>query len=384
MFAALVLASIGLSAFYISSSSSNYRYGETIAYAEDRRTSNVLLQKKKESKLILFFNPSTTLRGRNITNVVNPNYFTKCPVSDCVITLNREDANISDAVIFEWQKMPYYPNYTRPSHQIWIFYQLEAHSLYGFSRFPGFFSGMKNNFNWTMTYSKQSDIYLPYGLLRHKPKGTIWKRDYLQIAASKSKDAIWIASHCLTNSKREEYAKLLKQYIDVTILGKCGRKWNCGRRHYHEIDDCFSILNSTYRYYLAFENAFCEDYVTEKFFENYKYDIVQVVRAETPTSRSINISNQAYINSRDFKTYHELGKYLQTLSLDNERYAAMLAKKDEYENVAYMDLLQNSMCEVCLRLHNLDKFSFVYKDTYEWMRTREPCVPPRDMPDITF
>ena len=48
------------------------------------------------------------------------------------------------------------------------------------------------------------------------------------------------------------------------------------------------------RYNLAFENSFCKEYIMEKFYENYKYDILQVVRGNTPFEGPINISHDAY------------------------------------------------------------------------------------------
>ena len=105
------------------------------------------------------------------------------------------------------------------------------------------------------------------------------------------------------------YINILKKFISVDILGKCGEKWNCGERRIH--DQCFDFLNETYRYYLAFENSLCQDYITEKFFENYKYDIVQVVRGGDRYSRPVNISKQAYFNANNFRNAHEFGKVLK-------------------------------------------------------------------------
>ena len=63
------------------------------------------------------------------------------------------------------------------------------------------------------------------------------------------------------------------KYIDVDIYGECGSK-KCPRAS----KDCYKILNSQYKFYLAFENSNCVDYITEKFFVNgLKYNILPVV-----------------------------------------------------------------------------------------------------------
>ena len=138
-------------------------------------------------------------------------------------------------------------------------------------------------------------------------------------------------------------------------------------------------MNSTYRYYLAFENAFCDGYITEKFFENYDYDIIQVVRGGNPNERPIDIKQDAYISSSDFKTAHELGRYLRDLSNDPNMYASMLKAKNEYQAVSYMELFREFSCDICKRLHKAAKYHSVYRDINKWIQSTEPCFKTRDI-----
>ena len=64
-------------------------------------------------------------------------------------------------------------------------------------------------------------------------------------------------------NKRLEYAKNLSMYIPVDIYGGCGNM-SCPRSN----SNCFSMLDKQYKFYLAFENSNCRDYITEKFFVN--------------------------------------------------------------------------------------------------------------------
>ena len=230
-----------------------------------------------------------------------------------------------------------------------------------------------------MTYSVHSDIHLPYGKLILKSKESRRQRNYQVIAENKTKHALWIVSNCKSRSKRDKYVEILRQYIPVDILGACGEKWNCGRRYNHASGNCFDILNSTYRFYLAFENAICDEYITEKFFENYNYDIIQVVRGGNPNIRPIESRHDAYISSSDFKTAHDLGRYLKALSVDTTKYASMLKAKDEYQAVPYMELFQEAACKICQRLHNQAKYRYVYTDINKWLLTKEACFQPDDI-----
>ena len=351
-----------------------YNPQEFTSSSETVTTANLNKHSEKiQPKRVLFYNPATFQRVRDIKK---SSYFEDCEESNCEMTFDSGHDVLStvDAVIYDFRRMTVLPNYTRPKSQVWIHIQHEAAVKHRKQ------IKMNNKVNWTMTHSRHSDIHLPYGMIMPKIRDRQLNRDYLGIAKNKSVDAIWVVSHCHTRSRREKYADILKQYIDIDILGACGRRWQCGRRFNHDIHDCFSILNSTYRYYLAFENTLCTDYITEKFFENYDYDILQIVRGGDLKTRPINISKEAYISTSDFKDAHALGKYLQSLSQDTNQYANKLKIKDKYRLIHYREVFKKSMCEICKRLHNLEEYHSVYKNMAEWFTTNQPCFKPDDIP----
>ena len=47
-------------------------------------------------------------------------------------------------------------------------------------------------------------------------------------------------------------------------------------RHQADTDPCFSLVNMKYKFYLSFENAICDDYVTEKAFNALKLNTVNI------------------------------------------------------------------------------------------------------------
>lgn len=109
-------------------------------------------------------------------------------------------------------------------------------------------------------------------------------------AQNKTRKVAWFVSNCSARNGRLQYAHELQKYIQVNIYGAnvfiintfhsnieffnkfpqvdiygaCGN-YKCSRS---TADKCFEILDRDYKFYLAFENSNCKDYITEKFFVN--------------------------------------------------------------------------------------------------------------------
>jgi len=74
-------------------------------------------------------------------------------------------------------------------------------------------------------------------------------------------------------SGRNEYIRRLQNYISVDVYGGCGNL-TCERDKQR---DCREMMGRDFKFYIAFENSMCFDYVTEKMFYNVKFDIVPIV-----------------------------------------------------------------------------------------------------------
>lgn len=103
----------------------------------------------------------------------------------------------------------------------------------------------------------------------------------------------WVASHCPTNSQRENFVQELKKHIKVKFC--CTVKKNLFYDRFREIeqvdvfggcsdnacdDECYRNLPKKYKFYLSFENNYCDDYITEKFFKMLKNRVVPIVLGE--------------------------------------------------------------------------------------------------------
>ena len=179
-----------------------------------------------------------------------------CPVNTCELTTSRKQIDSADAVLF---KDRYHGTHgRRPPGQAWIMYLLEC------PMHTASFQNMKPLFNWTATYRHDSDIVAPYEKWVYYDDHVRFRKQRVNYAANKTKKVAWFVSNCGAVNKRLQYATELSKHIDVDIYGSCGTK-RCPRSMG---DSCFEKLRKEYKFYLAFENSNCRDYITEKFFVN--------------------------------------------------------------------------------------------------------------------
>ena len=165
-----------------------------------------------------------------------------CPKTNCALSTNRKDLNISDAIILTWRgvKLNDIPHVI--DNQKLVLYNMEPPHLTGktLDRL-----GLEK-IDWIMSYRIDSDIYIPYGKVVEC--NTTWKQSHS--FENKTKSIAWFVSDCQTPSNREKYVKILKKYIDVDIYGSCGRL-KCRRKN----PECDEMMAKNYKFYLSFENS---------------------------------------------------------------------------------------------------------------------------------
>jgi hypothetical protein len=127
-------------------------------------------------------------------------------------------------------------------------------------------------FNWSISYTLDADFggeYSKFLNLEWASKNESASTDF-GIDSDKKKFSFALISNCRSNN-RLDYLNELKKHIPVDIYGKCGRE--CSKN-----PDCRYHLLRSYKFFFAFENSFCTNYITEKFFLAIKYPIIPVVR----------------------------------------------------------------------------------------------------------
>ena len=212
-----------------------------------------------------------------------------------------------------------------------------------------------------MSYRRDADVHLFYGSIRPLKQLVALKerKSYFNKTNKGSSVLVaWMASHCTTSSRREEYVEQLKKYIDVDVYGGCG-DLRCERNEatLESFTKCYQMIESKYKFYLSFENSICTDYVTEKFFRIAQLDsVVPVVYGGADYSRIA--PPNSYIDARQFEP-KQLADYLKKLDHNDGLFEEYLQWKDNYVVEAGVDQqVRNGFCDLCLQLHQEDERKF--------------------------
>ncbi|CAH1799605.1 unnamed protein product [Owenia fusiformis] len=267
--------------------------------------------------------------------------FQECEETRCDITMDKSRIREADALVFLGQSYNFVkgdiPTYRRPD-QKWIFVTREA-------PLRGYFVNsnhavLRHAINLTATYRADADIQWPYGY--YLPRTTPYIQKPLQ--RKDPKNAItWLISHCRANSQRMSYILDLQRYINVDIYGRCG-PYGCP-----ETGSCVEYLASKYSFYIAFENTDCEDYITEKVWENaLNTGMVPIVRG-TKTDFSKFLPPNSFIHAESFGTAEYLAKYIKYLIDTPSEYAKYFEWKKSYETFLGGQMVFR--CNMCKVLH---------------------------------
>ena len=314
-------------------------------------------QEKNESKnkVILVWNSLWNIENWGFNREPAKDFkAAKCKVTNCVVVDDKHKLLEADAVLFhlDLEDRPR----LKPPDQRWVFFSHEPVSLYPVKPYH-------NLVNWVLNYRLDADIYTPYyNFFKRK---TPIKIDCGAILKSKKKLAAWFVSKCKTSSKRENYVHELMKYMPVDVYGKCSINYmqnnSCNPRGSCRKDD---ILNTDYKFYLAFENTLFKDYVTEKYFQMLNLNVVPVVRGDG--NYSVVGPPNSSINTKDFPTVEKLANYLLYLDKNDDEYIKYLEYKENYilDNISGF---HTSFCHLCEKLNNPSEPYKVYDNLEKWL-----------------
>lgn len=275
----------------------------------------------------------------------------------CEVTTDKNRLHDSDAIVFHlpdilpWTSLPK----TRRLDQVWVLYNLEPPP-----RQIWYMGGVmwRNVFNWTMSYRQDSTVFVrPYH--GYEPLTAAQKQksshSYVNFLANKTKFAIATISDCYDDAGRYKDIYELQKYIDVDIYGYCGsevcHQWR---------DDCEKTIRE-YKFQLAFENAYCQDYITEKYWEAHMRKLIPVVNWKTdPTNL---VFPNSYINIFDFPNIKSAAEHMIKVSENEKLYNSYFEWTKRYKMNCHCGC---HWCALCDKLHDSNIPSQVIVDPMGW------------------
>jgi hypothetical protein len=274
-----------------------------------------------------------------------------CPITNCQVIDDKSKLNEAEFVVIlvtdSMETMP--PKGPRPYRQRWVYANIESPYYHpqSWSHFNGFF-------NYTADYLTESE----FGINYESQKRFLWalnetfneNHDY---HAGKTGFVAALISNCGAQNERMNYINELRKYVAVEVHGACGVPCPAN------VGDCREWVGRKYKFFFAFENSNCKDYITEKFFLMLKYDIIPVVIGGGNYSRFV--PKSGYINGLDFKSAKDLGTYLNYLDSNKTAFNSYFKWK---KHVNFLDYTVSYafICEMCIQAH-LDHYFEIKKKT---------------------
>lgn len=275
----------------------------------------------------------------------------------CEVTSDRTRQKEADAILFhhgDLNKKDLPP--FRVLQQPWILFTLEPTTL-----IEGNMNWWGRIFNWTMSYRTYSTIFSPYGYYVNNSNGK--SAEYNNVSYTyRSKDMMAVISRCHDDARRYKIIQELSKHFQVDVYGHCSRKkLKCD---YH---DKFYCLNpkeiKRYKFRLAFENGYCRDYITEKYWSSLLQDIIPIVNWKEHQNNGHVVPN-SYINVYDFTNLTSAIQFIRNISNNESLYNSFYDWKRTYTAVSSM---YSGFCQLCDRLHQPFNLQ-VYKDLEKWFK----------------
>lgn len=312
--------------------------------------------KVKEERLILVWTPMF-LKWIWVDSLRD---ITRGCASRCAITTDRSRIQEVDAVLFHMFDLWFWlgmPRYRHPS-QVWIIWCGEPPT-----RMWRDYRGYEYTFNWTMHYRRDSTIESPFAMAvplppeERREKEDSFNRYISEIIKEKVNNVAITNSDCYDEVQRYRLVDTLRQHVPVDFYGNCGNL-SCPRGL-----ECNAKIRS-YKFTIQFENSYCNDYITEKYWQALAYFTVPIVNWKPPQQR-YPVIQHSYINVFDFPDLKSAAEYIKMVANNDTLYKGYFKWRTKYKltDVSFLA----PICYLCDALHDKTRPAQVIRDMQAWI-----------------
>lgn len=245
-------------------------------------------------------------------------------INDFDVVFFVQDVSRRSGSVKEWKELLKAKSNHNPK-QKWVYGTRECvkriHSIFPPLPFTSFI------YDWSVTYHSNSTLTIPYGKFRvlktlnMNAKQKNWAEEKEHLIAWMSS-----ASPKRTNTwQRKAFVESLGKYLDIHIYGRGQNMKSCPSN----TEGCRKMI-SKYKFYLAFENNCCSEYITEKFWRTLTWDVVPIVIGAPKKDYLRLAPPNSFIYADDFEGPEKLADYIKMLHSNNELYNNYFKWKESY------------------------------------------------------
>ena len=234
-----------------------------------------------------------------------------------------------------------------------------------------------------MTYRQDSDIVHDYGrYITRNRSATIRDHQTVDFQLSpinnqstfdvekefqtRENRILWFVSNCETRTKRHRVADQLNASFPIDQYGQC----SSSRKKPSRVSNAeFERLLFKYKFYLAFENARCEDYITEKVFYNaLAHGSIPIVLGASVSNCQRLLPPKSFIHVEHFKDLQELSHELNSASRTLQIFRNYHQWRADFRLITWPSnyYIDDRFCDLCMKLH-LDQQAKTYSNFPSWL-----------------
>lgn len=284
-----------------------------------------------------------------------------CPSGNCIASIKRVYVNDNVPIIYLFYGTDFDPEILplpREKNHFWaLLHEESPMNNYMLSHKPGI-----TLFNFTSTFSQYSDFPLTTQFLPSVEYFTDRKpisiEDKNKLRKAGLAPILYLQSHCSVASDRDSYVSELMKFIEVDSYGACLHNKDLpshliSTESYND-ESLFTFI-SNYKFHLAFENALCDDYITEKLYRAFYVGSVPIYKGSS-TVKDWVPSHNSVIVVDDFSTPQELAQFISFLDRNDSLYNSYLEFK---ETGITNDILKNEILNRTWGVNDINKIDFI-------------------------
>ncbi|XP_070702818.1 4-galactosyl-N-acetylglucosaminide 3-alpha-L-fucosyltransferase 9-like [Pempheris klunzingeri] len=245
------------------------------------------------------------------------------------------------------------PTTARARFQRWIWFNMDSPTN------TRRIAGIQGLFNLTMSYRKDSDIHVRWGVTLKK------NADEDFVLPNKDRLLCWIVNNSndlhTKSEERYNYYRELVKYIKVDVFYNSSAEILKGQNYFLTISSC--------KFYLSFENSIHSDYITEMFNGPLAAGTVPIVLGPPRRNYEDFAPGSSFIHVNDFPDAVTLAEFLLRLDKDDEGYMRYFNWRQFYTARRHLTEERHEFTHaICLACHHMgvNKEYRVVPDLYKW------------------